>query len=452
MSDFEIDFSDVHSLDRLTISPSKKSELVKSMKLAGTPYVKYNKRVGEGLVNLSIEVKRLIDRNITDTLKKQLPVATDGRFHDLYCDVHVYPQLEEPDSWMEDVDPDDQRLYVLVNFVISIPKTDSLDSMSRASVLSFFQEESWVVDKKLNTARKRLKIWEKLNIDVVSELIGCAYFDEFQRNKFSGVNLEIDCDGVFENDFESHSEHSRLVDYATRIDTSLTDKSYAIEKLTSKNAAKNVPHMLGGIANALGVKHISPKKIKRTDNLYALMGFDDNLTHSLVQSIKVSIGVIDVIGGPSMFTVGDAIDFACETLEYREEDESFNESSNESLNTIDEINYPDGATYKGDLENGEPNGKGEMTWADGLSYDGEWLEGMHHGQGKYTWLDGACYEGQWVNGVQEGFGKYTWANGTIYEGQWSGGAMSGKGEMRYVTGEVRKGEFLAGEFVVPKDQ
>ena len=80
--------------------------------------------------------------------------------------------------------------------------------------------------------------------------------------------------------------------------------------------------MVGGIAYALGVKHISPKKLKRTDNLYALMGFDDKLTLSLVQSIKVSVDVMEVIGGPSMFTVGDAIDFATEILEYREEDTS----------------------------------------------------------------------------------------------------------------------------------
>jgi len=148
ISDVEINFSDVHSLDRLTLGRSNKTDLLKNMKLAGTPYVKYNKRVGEGLVNLSIEVKRLIDRNITGILKKHLPVATDGRFIDLYCDVRVYPQLEEPESLLEDIDPDWQRLYVLVNFVISIPKTDSLDSMARASVLSFFQEESWVIDKK----------------------------------------------------------------------------------------------------------------------------------------------------------------------------------------------------------------------------------------------------------------------------------------------------------------
>ena len=322
ISDIEINFSDVHSLDRLTLGKSNKTDLLKNMKLAGAPYVKYNKRVGVGLVNLSIEVKRLIDRNITKMLKKHLPVATDGRFIDLYCDVRIYPQLEQPDSWMEDVDSDTQRLYVLVNFVLSIPKTDSLDSMARASVLSFFEEESWVGDKKINLARKRAKLWEKLNVDVVSDLIGSAYFDGFSRDDFSGVNLEIDCDGVLEDYFVSNSEHAKLVDYASRFSLELTEKSYAIEKLTSKNSPRFLPNMVGGIAYALGVKHISPKKLKRTDNLYALMGFDDNLTLSLVQSIKVSVDVMEVIGGPSMFTVGDAIDFATEILEYREEDAS----------------------------------------------------------------------------------------------------------------------------------
>ena len=420
--DIDIDFSEVHSLDRLTLGKSNKAELLKNMKLAGTPYIKYNKRVGHGLVNLSIEVKRLIDRDVTGLLKKQLPLATDGRFGNLYCDVHIYPQTEQPDSWLEEVDPEQQRLYVLVNFVVSIPKTDSLDSMARASVLSFFEEESWIVDKKINAARKRAKLWEKLNVDLVSELIGSAYFDEFARDNFTGVNLEIDCDGVFEDAFLSNSVHSNLVDYAMRFDMALTEKSYAIEKITSKNSSKNVPLMVGGIAHALGVKHISPKKLKRTDNLYALMGFDDKLTRSLVQSIKVSVDVIAVMGAPAMFTVGDAVDFVRETLEYREEEEAFNQA----FEPINEINYSNGSSYKGDIDNGLPHGKGLMSWVDGSTYDGEWLDGVHHG-----------------------FGKYTWANGTHYVGEWFEGRMHGAGELTYASGEVERGEFLAGEFVKP---
>jgi hypothetical protein len=140
------------------------------------------------------------------------------------------------------------------------------------------------------------------------------------------VNLEIDCDGVFEDDFSKTSDHSDLVDYATRFDPALTEKSYAIEKITSKNSSKTVPFMVGGIANALGVKHIAPKKLKRNDNLYALMGFDDTLTLSLVQSVKISVGVMAVMGGPAMLTVGDAIDFVREIHEYREEDYAFNKT------------------------------------------------------------------------------------------------------------------------------
>jgi hypothetical protein len=425
ISDIDIDLYDVHSLDRLTLMKSNATALVKSMKLAGAPYVKYNKRVGLGLVNLSIEVKRLIDRNITALLKKQLHVATDGRFSDLYCDVRIYPESEQPDAWLEEVDPEQQRLYVFVNFVVSIPKIDSLDSMARASVLSFFEENSWVVDKKINAARQRLKLWEKLNVNVVSELIDSAYFDDFPRDNFNGVNLEIDCDGVFEDNFSNTADHSRLVDYATRFDTALTEKSYAIEKITAKNSPKTVPFMIGGIAYQLGVKHISPKKLKRNDNLYGLMGFDDKLTLSLVQSIKVSVNVIGVVGGPAMFTVGDVIDFVSETLEYREEEDAFNEAFEQS----DELNYSDGSSYKGDINNGMPHGKGLMSWADGSTYDGEWL-----------------------NGVQHGFGKYTWANGTHYVGEWFEGRMHGTGALTYDTGEVEQGTFLAGEFVNPSER
>jgi hypothetical protein len=150
------------------------------------------------------------------------------------------------------------------------------------------------------------------------------------------------------------------------------------------------------------------------------MGCDDQLTFSLVQSIKVSVDVITVIGGPAMFTVGDAIDFVRETLEFREEDDAFNET----LAHIDELNYSDGSSYKGDIDNGVPHGKGLMTWVDGSTYDGEWLDGVHHG-----------------------FGKYTWADGTHYVGEWFEGRMHGPGELTYASGAVQRGEFLAGQFI-----
>ena len=40
--------------------------------------------------------------------------------------------------------------------------------------------------------------------------------------------------------------------------------------------------------------------------------------------------------------------------------------------------------YKGDVENGKPNGFGVMTFPWGDKYIGEWKDGKYHGQGTET--------------------------------------------------------------------
>jgi hypothetical protein len=315
-----IDLADVYSLDRQTLGRASKAKLLKSMKEGCAPYVPYKKRVGSGLVNLSIEIKRFIDTGLTQKLKAVLPLATDDRFHDLYCDVRVYPNSDEAVPCNKDLGWQVGNLYVFVNFVVSIPEDDSLDSMARATVLSFLQEDSWISDKKITAERKRRKLWQILNIETMAKVASSASFDNFNTDDYEGINLEIDCDGIIEAKFSKLANDARMVDLSTRFDPKLDNKSYITEKITLKNARKQVPMLIGGIANALGVHHVSPSKLKRDDSLYALMGFDDRLTRSLVQSFKVSIDVIEMIGGPQIYTVGDAIDFACEIVEYRESD------------------------------------------------------------------------------------------------------------------------------------
>jgi predicted DNA repair protein MutK len=70
----------------------------------------------------------------------------------------------------------------------------------------------------------------------------------------------------------------------------------------------------------LGVKYLDPDALKLGDSLYALMGFDETLTRSLIGSIRMHFDVLSVIGGPNMLTVGDAISFAQEVLESRDEE------------------------------------------------------------------------------------------------------------------------------------
>ena len=51
--------------------------------------------------------------------------------------------------------------------------------------------------------------------------------------------------------------------------------------------------------------------------------------------------------------------------------------------------------YKGEVENGVPNGLGIDTSPDGSKYVGEWKDGKIHGQGTLTLPDGQKYVGDW---------------------------------------------------------
>ena len=54
--------------------------------------------------------------------------------------------------------------------------------------------------------------------------------------------------------------------------------------------------------------------------------------------------------------------------------------------------------YKGDSENGKPNGLGIMTYPDGSKYLGEYKDGKKHGQGTFTFPSGFKYVGEFKDG------------------------------------------------------
>jgi len=54
--------------------------------------------------------------------------------------------------------------------------------------------------------------------------------------------------------------------------------------------------------------------------------------------------------------------------------------------------------YKGDVENGKPNGFGFLIFTNGDKYVGEFKDGKKHGQGKFTFTDGGWYDGSWKEG------------------------------------------------------
>ena len=314
--------AEIYELDRGTANPNEKARRLKVMAGNNNPYKTYEKRVAPALLNASIEIKRLIDQKITPALLSNLGPILDGRFHDVYCDVKVYPNSEEQDDFTIDEEGgwNENNLHVLVNFVISIPKNDSLDSMARATLLSLFQEgDDWTASNtKFSKIKKKIKLYELLNIDVVSEKMGNIPFNDFDTEG-CGVNLEIDCDGVTYSKFEKLKNSSLGPEIQSKR-ISQIKQSLELNQITIKNAKKEIPILIAKILDALGTKNIDPTKIKKTDNLYALCAYQDKTCLSLTSSIRMHFDVMSIIGGQEMVTVQDAIDFAVEMLEMREND------------------------------------------------------------------------------------------------------------------------------------
>ena len=80
--------------------------------------------------------------------------------------------------------------------------------------------------------------------------------------------------------------------------------------------------------------------------------------------------------------------------------------------------------YKGDAENGKPNGLGIMTFPDGRKYVGEWKNGEKHGHGTFTFPSGYKYEGEYKVGKMWNVKKYNkdgkyvgeYKNGEVWNG------------------------------------
>lgn len=70
-----------------------------------------------------------------------------------------------------------------------------------------------------------------------------------------------------------------------------------------------------------------------------------------------------------------------------------------------EVRQDDRSIYKGNILNGQENGKGKIFSSKNiLFYDGEFKNGKKDGKGKLYWTNNRFYEGEFKNGVQYGKG------------------------------------------------
>ena len=88
----------------------------------------------------------------------------------------------------------------------------------------------------------------------------------------------------------------------------------------------------------------------------------------------------------------------------------------------------DGATYEGQMANGEPNGVGVAIKSSDYVYRGEWAAHQKAGLGiKESLKLHYTYAGEWHDNTEDGAGIYRLANGEVYSGEWHYGSPDGFG-------------------------
>ena len=314
MTDFDLtalfSLTDLQERDKGTLSPSGVRSFNQELKSLGLNYKPYASRVGPGLATLSSEIKRALDHDLLPDFLAVLSRLTNKRFDRAFIDVRIYPQGLELAPW-DGGDWDGAELSVLVSLVLSIPPDDSLDTMTRMDLVGLFEESPW--NPNIKKLGKKGRLNEKLNVDVLNQLMGAMDFEHFHPFVLNGFELEILIDGCSEKDYERLGRAAQ----GTAIQASRSTRkelSNVPDPITEENAETQIPVLIAGIANALGSSGLNPKKMLPGDSLYALMGFDDKLTKSLVLSLQMHFKVLAIIGGNRMVTIGNAIEFAKENV------------------------------------------------------------------------------------------------------------------------------------------
>ncbi len=310
------DLYPLYDADRGTLSTAGQRKFLQEVHAQGLTYAPYAQRVGPGFATAASELKRALDTSVLPAFQDVVGRVTGQRFTQAYCDVRLYPQGQELAQWTEGHWAG-ERLTVMVAFVLSIPPDDSLDRMARASLLSLFEESSW--DPQVKKLGKKGKLRERLNVDRINAILSDMVFDGFNPYDLDGFELEIMIDGCPAARFE-RLRASALGEPIQKARSTRTVFKGMPAPITLDNAAQEVPVLIAALAKALGVKHLDPAALRPGDSLYALMGFDETLTQSLAGSIRMHFDVLHMVGGPGMFTVGDAITFAQEILESRLDD------------------------------------------------------------------------------------------------------------------------------------
>lgn len=124
------------------------------------------------------------------------------------------------------------------------------------------------------------------------------------------------------------------------------------------------------------------------------------------------------------------------------DDEEPSASTNDLKPDDDGFVYFGEYRYRGQMSDGNPDGKGMCISPDGTVWDGFWLNGKPTKRGTIKWKNGQVYDGEWNSYGPNGEGKMMYPDKRVYTGTFRDGERHGHGTLTMPNGESFKGEFV----------
>ena len=123
-------------------------------------------------------------------------------------------------------------------------------------------------------------------------------------------------------------------------------------------------------------------------------------------------------------------------------DEEPSNSTNDLKPDADGFVYFGKHRYRGQMSDGNPDGKGMCILPDGTVWDGFWINGKPTKRGTIKWKNGQVYDGEWNSYGPNGEGKMMYPDKRVYTGTFRNGERHGQGTLTMPNGESFKGEFV----------
>lgn len=123
-------------------------------------------------------------------------------------------------------------------------------------------------------------------------------------------------------------------------------------------------------------------------------------------------------------------------------EEEPSDSTNDLKPDADGFIYFGEYRYRGQMSDGNPDGKGMCISPDGTVWDGFWLNGKPTKRGTIKWKNGQVYDGEWNSYGPNGEGKMMYPDMRVYTGMFRDGERHGQGMLTMPNGESFKGEFV----------